>query len=131
MEYITLHQAAKSYGCTYINLYQAVYRKALKAVKVNDVLHTTQEWLNTYTANRNDREIVAYYNGKRTFNPVAQEYSTKKAASILGISLPKLYKLVYSGQIKTYRKGAYHVITQQAIENYLNKTEVIEYEYVS
>lgn len=131
LKYITLHKAAKIHKCTYVNLYQAVQRKALKAVKINGILNTTEEWLNTYLVNRNDREIVAHFNGKRTFNPANQEYSTKKAASILGISLPKFYKLVYSGQVKTYRKGAYHVVTQQAIENYLNKTETIEYEYVS
>lgn len=131
MDYIRLRQAANNMGVTYHNLRYAVLRKSLQAVRINGMLHTTDGWLAEYQKNRRDREKTARFNGKKTFEDQREEFSTKRVAMMLGIKKQHVYWLIYTGQLKTMRRGSYHVVTQESLNVYLNKTEIIVTEYVS
>ena len=130
MDYITIAQAAKSMGVSYYALWCATQRRSLQAVKINKVLHTTEGWLTEYRKNSRNKEIVSRFNGRKTFDPRYDEFSTKKVAKLLGIKKQRVYWLIYTGQLKTIRKGSYHVITQDSLNSYLNKTEVFVHEAV-
>ena len=131
MDYITILEASRKMHVTAIGLYQAVRRKSLKIVKRNGVMYTTAGWLKEYYKNSRNKEIVSRFNGKKTFDDARQEYSVKRVAKILGIKRQNVYNLIYAGHLKTFRRGFYHIITQQSIENYINKTETIVTEYVA
>ncbi len=131
MEYITLLEAAKKLHVTYYGLYCAARRKSLKVVKQNDVLHTTMGWIKEYHKNSRNKEIVSRFNGKKTFDDARQEYSVKRVAKLLGIKRQNVYNLIYAGHLKSFRRGFYHIITQESIERYINKTETIVTEYVA
>ena len=130
MNYISLRQAAINYGVTYYGLYCAVGRKSLKAVRINDVLHTTEGWLREYYKNARDKEKVSRFNGMKTFDERKGEYCVKRVAKLLGLKKQQVYFLIYTGQLKTTRKGSYHIITQANIDAYINKTETIVTEVV-
>ena len=130
MDYIRLADAAKALGYWYHTLFYATKRKSLQAVRINGILHTTDGWVAEYLKNRTDREKTARFNGKKTFEDRREEFSTKRVAKILGVKKQRVYRLIYTGQLKTIRRGSYHVVTQESIDQYLNKTEVIVTEYV-
>lgn len=125
MDYITIREAANKLGVTYYSLYCAVGRKSLKAVKRNDVLHTTEGWLREYKKNSRNKEITSRFNGMKTFDERKGEYCVKRVAKMLGLKRQQVYWLIYTGQLKTIRKGSYHVVTQESMDAYLNKTEII------
>ena len=130
MDYISIRDAANKLGLTYYALYCAVGRKSLKAVKRNDILHTTEGWLKEYVKNNRDKEKVSRFNGMKTFDETKGEYCVKRAAKMLGLKKQRVYWLIYTGQLKTTRKGSYHIITQANIDAYLNRTETIVTEVV-
>lgn len=130
MNYITLKKAAEKMKLTYVAVYRAAKRKSLKSVKINEVLHTTEGWINEYKKNWRNKEIVSRFNGRKTFDESLGEMSVKKAAKVLGIKRANLYNLIYAGEIKSIRKGVYHIITHKDIENYVNKVETITTELV-
>lgn len=130
MNYISLRQAAINYDVTYYSLYCAVGRKSLTAVKINDVLHTTEGWLREYYKHARDKEKRSRFNGMKTFDERKGEYCVKRAAKLLGVPKQRIYWLIYTGQLKTTRKGSYHIITQENIDAYVNRTETIVTEMV-
>lgn len=125
MEYISLQTAAHRMGVTYYALWCAVGRKSLKAVKRNDVLHTTDGWISEYQKNSRNKEVTSRYNGMKTFDERKGEYCVKRAAKMLGLKKTDVYNLIYNGSLKSTRKGSYHVITTEHINAYLNRTEII------
>lgn len=131
MDYITLQEASRKIDVTYMALYSAVGRKSLKAVKRNGVLNTTMGWIGEYQKNLRNKELRSRFNGKKTFDEALGEFSTKRVTKMLGIPRNRLFWLIYTGQIKTMRKGCYHIITQNDIDNYINKTETIVTETVA
>lgn len=136
MDYITLHAAAAKMGITYMAAYRAVKRKSLKAVTMKTdfykpVMHTTEGWIAEYQKNNNNRELHSRFNGKRTFDETKQEFCVKRVAAMLGIRKQSVYWLIYTGQLHTFKKGSYHVVTQSSIESYINKTQVTVTELVS
>lgn len=131
MDYITLKDAAVLHGVTYYAMYCATRRKTLKCVKINDILHTTPGWIREYKKNSRDKEVTSRFNGMKTFDETRQEYCVKRVAKMLGLKKTAVYWLLYTGQLKSIKKGVYHVITKDQIESYLNRTETFVTEYVS
>ena len=131
MDYLSLYDIAKIKGMSYAGIFAAAKRKSIQSIRINGVLHTTEAWFDEYQRYLGDRELRSRFNGKKAFDPKREEYCVRRVAERLGVRKQHIYWLIYTGQLKTYRKGSYHVITEDSLQAHLNRTEIIIKEYVA
>lgn len=121
--YIKVKEAAQIMGITIQSVYQAIRYTTLKAKKINDVLYTTNEWIEEYRKHLCSKQEHSRYNGRNVFDKEKGEYSLQMASEMTSIPVHTLYYMIDTGKIKAFRRGVYWVITDQEIQRACNILE--------
>lgn len=56
-------------------------------------------------------------------NMLKEVFSVEETAKILGISRGLLYKIIYSGELKSFKVGSRRLITKAALNEYISSAE--------
>jgi excisionase family DNA binding protein len=126
-EYIKVDTAADLAGLTVQTIYKAIRKGVLKYKTIARVRYTTKPWLNDYLSSRFDRQRVCFQ-GKRCFDYLAGEWSVKMAATYLQTTIQSIHYMIRNGHIKSYRKGSYHVIPRESVDQMMATRGYIRYE---
>ena len=119
-EYMTVPQVADYMGCTVQNIYQAIWRGRLRAIKFNDQRLVKKEWVDKYIRYYKSKQ-ESVMNGKKVFNAEKGEYSAKMASETFNIDIQHLYYLAREGRIPCTRKGSYVVFHHKDLVRYLER----------
>lgn len=131
---ITLRQAAKFLGISYQAVNQAVERGTLQhqmkkilvsfkgILKEKMVKHTTVRWIYDFQDNKRDIKRLKIY-GKPIFDHEDGIYTVDDVSKMLNMTKRKIHYWISVGELKTRRKGVYHMIMKEDIERFLRRAE--------
>ena len=123
---IDVYEAQKIMKCGLANIWMLIRRLSLKAVKRSGKLYTCQEWIEEYYENRRSKDHNSIFNGRKVFDESAGELSATMCANELGLTKSHIQYYLETGRLKSFRKGAYHVILREELDRFIAE-ELIDY----
>ena len=124
MKYITVQDAAIQLGVCKQAIYQAIWRKSLKAKKDGKRTFTTQEWIDEYTEYWRSKQEHSLFNGEKVFDKDRGHFSVEMLAKEFNVKPQMIYDMIKEGKIKHFRKGNYIIISREEVDRM--KENIIE-----
>lgn len=113
-KYMTMLEAARMLEISQSALYQAIKRGGLRFTMIKGKKHTSKEWLNSYLTSKNNRDRV-FFQGKPLYDYHKGEWSVKMTAYFLKTSINIVHMMLRRGDIKSFRRGIYHIVRRETV----------------
>ena len=117
---LRVEEVKKIMHVTYQAVIMALKSQKLKGIKKNGKWYINSKDVEEYKKNKYVRE-KSVRNGELVFDPDKNEYSTFQAACLLKCKIQRIYYLLRLGRLKGSRKGSTWVITENNVNDYLEK----------
>jgi excisionase family DNA binding protein len=117
-ELLTLTEAAKYAHVTRQAIYKALRERGLKAQKIDNRWLLRKGDIDEYRGNKYNRDM-RMVNGQLIFDMVKGEFSVMQVCKVISATLgrpfppQRLYYLLRSGQIKSFKKGSAWIIKKE------------------
>lgn len=82
---------------------------------------TCEEWIDEYHENKRSKDLHSVFNGRKVFDEAEGELSIAMCAKELGVAKCNVNYYVRTGRLRTFRKGAYHVILRSEFERFVRE----------